>query len=385
VTPAEEGNGLAMRAGLFLESLARSYSVRVLVVPIFSDAAAPDGFVRRHASDFAVLELDPPREPRTELTDLLSTQAGRRRAEALHPRPSLCRPATPAAAEAVAARAEGCAGVFVTRAYLAPFCDAVLDRAQRPRLILDLDDFDSDVQRALGQSEEAERYERLESHYLPLFDCVITCSALDRAEVARRHAVPRPEIVPNAVRPPALVEGPEGPHDLIFVANLSYAPNIDAALWLCDEVMPLLEEVTVALVGSRPAPQVRSLADAPELTLAADVPAVSPWYAGATVAVAPLRVGGGTRIKVLEAYSHRRPVVSTTQGARGLPLVGEDGSILIADTATDFAAACKRLLDEPRLAERLASRGASIVEKRATVDSVAGSIVHLFADILAAR
>jgi hypothetical protein len=181
-----------MRAGLFLESLAGSYSVRVLVVPIFGDPAPPDGFVRRHASDFAVLELDPPREPRAELTDLLSTPAGRRRAEALHPRPSLCRPATPAAAEAVAARAEGSAGVLVMRAYLAPFCDALLDRAGRPRLILDLDDLESDVNRALGLSEEAERYERLERHYLPLFDSVITCSALDREEVARRHAAPRP-------------------------------------------------------------------------------------------------------------------------------------------------------------------------------------------------
>jgi glycosyltransferase involved in cell wall biosynthesis len=374
-----------MRAGLLLEGLARSCSVRVLVAPVFGDAAAPGRFVRRHAIDFASLELDPLPDPRTELTALLSTPAGRRRAEALHPRPALCRSATPAAAEAVAARAEGCAGIVVMRAYLAPFCDVLLDRPQRPPLVLDLDDLDSDLLRDLGQLDEAKRHERLERHYLPLFDAVITCSQRDRAEVARRHDVAGTSVVPNAVRPPAVVQEPSGLHDLIFVGTLSYAPNIDAACWLCEAVVPLLDGVTVALVGSRPAPEVRSLADTPGVTVAADVPAVGPWYAAATIAVAPLRSGGGTRIKVLEAFAHRRPVVATTQGAAGLDLAGEDGPVLIAETAPQFAAACRRLLDDPRLAARLASRGRAIVEKRATVGAVAASIDALLTDILAAR
>jgi polysaccharide biosynthesis protein PslH len=374
-----------MRAGLFLEGLARSHSVRVLVVPVFGNAASPDRFVHRHAADFEVLELDAPRGPRAELTAMLSTPAGRRRAEALHPRPSLCRPATPAAAEAVAARAETCAAVLVMRAYLAPLCDALLDRAQRPPLVLDLDDVESDVHRGFGQLEEADRYERLERHYLPLFDSVITCSGLDRAEIARRHGGVHPAVVPNAVRLPARIEEPPKVNDLLFVGSFSYAPNIDAALWLCHEVVPLLGEVKVALVGSRPASQVRSLADPPGITLAADVPEVGPWYAGATVAVVPVRVGGGTRIKLLEALAHRRPVVSTTQGIRGLPLTREDGPVLVADEAPDFAAACKQLLDDPRLADRLASRGEAIVAKHATVDAVARSIDCLFADILASR
>jgi glycosyltransferase involved in cell wall biosynthesis len=169
----------------------------------------------------------------------------------------------------------------------------------------------------------------------------------------------------------------------VFVGNLSYAPNVDAACWLCQEVVPLLGDVTVALVGSRPAPAVRALAARPGVTLAADVPDVGPWYAGATIAVVPIRVGAGTRTKTLEALAHRRPVVATTRGAEGLELGGSERPVVVRDTPQDFAAACRELLDDPARTTRLGKHGETIVRASATVDLVAGSIDRLYHNMLA--
>ena len=133
------------------------------------------------------------------------------------------------------------------------------------------------------------------------------------------------QLVPNAVRRPTEVSSVgRARHELVFVGNLSYGPNADGAEWLCREVLPRLHEARVALVGSRPGPQVLELAADRRVTVAADVPDVTPWYRSSAVAVAPIRAGGGTRIKILEALAHRRPVVATTVGARGLALARGD-------------------------------------------------------------
>ena len=362
-----------MRAGLFLEGLSRSHSVRVLVVPVFGWSAPPDDFVDRHAAAFDVLELEAPSDPLTEFSFRLATPASRRRTEALQPMPTLCRWADASATGALAAAADGCDAVHVMRLYLAPYLDAVLDRSDRPALVLDVDDLESTTNRSLGRADEAERYERLEAWYLPLFDRVVTCSRGD-AETVGLDGV---TVVPNAVRPPAAPAEPAARHDLLFVGNLSYAPNVEAARWLCEEVFPFMGAVTVALVGTAPVPEVRALG----VTVAADVPSVAPWYAGAKVAVVPLHAGGGTRTKVLEALAHRRPVVTTTLGSEGLDL---EAAVLVADAPEEFSAACRRLLEDPELASRLASEGEALVAASASVDVVAGSIDRLFRNILAA-
>ena len=138
----------------------------------------------------------------------------------------------------------------------------------------------------------------------------------------------------------------------------------------------------MALVGSRPGPDVLELAADRRVTVAGDVLDVAPWYRSASVAVVPIRAGGGTRIKVLEALAHRRPVVATTAGARGLDLAGSDGPILTADTADAFAAACRRLLDDPALASRLGERGAEAVLATNSVDVVAPLVEALALDTL---
>jgi glycosyltransferase involved in cell wall biosynthesis len=274
-------------------------------------------------------------------------------------------------------------GVQVMRLYLAPALDALLDRVDRPALVLDVDEIESDVHAALGDRDEAQAYARLESYYLPRVDLVIACSHPDAALVAERHRLCRSAVVPNAVRPPTRKVATAPCHDLVFVGNLSYAPNVDAVRWLGTDVCPLLPPgVTIALVGSAPGAEVREQARRAGMTLAADVADVAPWYASARVAIAPLRQGGGTRIKVLEALAYGRPVVATSIAARGLPGDPDDAPVLVVDAPEQFAESCWRLLADPDLREELAERGPRYVRDHATLAHVAGMVDRQMASLL---
>lgn len=356
VLPVSQGNGLAMRAGLFLEGMARRNDVAVAVVPVFG--APPEGdFVTDMASARVTLELADPGDPRSWST-LLGTAAGRRRARDLYPLPTPCAVLSATGHDELRRLTDGARLVHVMRCYLAPCADPVLDDDTRPPTTLDLDELDSGVHRQLGHDLQAERFDRLERHYTPRFDRVYVASDDDAHTLRHQYGIDRVSTVDNGARPPAPSAGElsEPLYDLLFVGTLSYQPNIDAARWLCEQVRPLLGEVTIAIVGSRPGPEVRALSELAGVTVAGDVPEVTWWYARSRIAVAPLRIGGGTRIKIAEALAHERPVVATPTGAAGLA-VGEPNGILVAETAPEFAAACRALLGDPSAAARIAAAG----------------------------
>ena len=137
---------------------------------------------------------------------------------------------------------------------------------------------------------------------------------------------------------------------------------------LCREVLPRLRarsrrEVRVDLVGASPAPAVRDLARLPGVSLHADVARVAPFYARAGAVAVPLRAGGGTRIKLLEAFAHGVPVASTSVGAEGLD-VEAGRHLLVAEEPDGLAEACRRLMDDPTLVERLQSEAHRLVAAR---------------------
>jgi glycosyltransferase involved in cell wall biosynthesis len=381
VMPAAGGNGLAMRAGLLLEGLARAMAVRVLVVPVFGPPSGPSELVSRLATRVDMLPLETESDPVQEMAVRMATPAGRARLTAVHPLPALSRMATVRAAQAVADAAAGASLVLAMRLYLAPFLDVVLDSSAPPPVILDVDDIESASHSQLGLADEAERFAALEAHYLSLFDLVLACSEAD-ATLLRGYDPRALEVVPNAVRAPRATAAATAPsQDLLFVGNLSYAPNAAGVRWLCSEVLPHLPGRRAALVGSGPGRDVLELAADTRVTVAADVPDVTPWYAVAAVGVVPLHAGSGTRIKVLEAFAHSRPVVSTSIGVAGLDL---GDAVLVADAPHEFAAACRRLLEDPELAAETARRGAQIVRETASVDVVAPRIAALAGDMLSA-
>ena len=185
-------------------------------------------------------------------------------------------------------------------------------------------------------------------------DRVILCSDED----VRRSDIHNAVAVPNTYGRPARSLGRHElamPPTILFQGSLHYGPNIDAVDWLIDEVAPHLFEqlpgAQIRLVGTT-SPGVEGRHRPPAVVVAGRVPDIEPELARADIAVVPLRIGSGTRLKILESFAHRIPVVSTTVGADGLDV--EDGvHLLLADRPEEFARACRRIIEDRALARRL--------------------------------
>lgn len=160
---------------------------------------------------------------------------------------------------------------------------------------------------------------------------------------------------------------PQEPCTLAFTAYYEHHPNTDAAVYCVREILPrvrkALPDCRLYLVGSHPTPEVMALSDEPGVTVTGRVPDLRPWLERATVFVAPLRLGGGMRGKVLEAMAMRRAVVSTGVGVAGLD--ARDGKeVVIAEGAADFAAKTIRLVQDRSLRDRIAAAGQALVRER---------------------
>lgn len=330
VIPSETGNGLSMRAGLWLEALSRRFDTDVAVAQLFPAHATAAAFTTAHASSVTML------------------------GGTLGSDPSLPRPvpalddASAAALGALIAQADV---VVVFRLYLAGLAAPATELGVP--VVVDLDDADWVREERLGQPAEADAYRRYAAAVLGTATVATMASPADAADGPSVHPRPQWRHVPNGVRPAAAAAQAERDIDLLFVATLGYEPNAHGAVWLVREVLPRLPGVTVALVGATPPPAVRALAG-PGVIVAGDVDEVGSWYARARACVVPIHAGAGTRTKIPEAWAHRRPVVSTSIGAEGLPT---DVGVLVADDPDAFAAACARVLADPALADTLASDG----------------------------
>jgi len=154
---------------------------------------------------------------------------------------------------------------------------------------------------------------------------------------------------------------------LVFTGAMDYPPNVDAMLWFCRDVWPLVRARTPALrldvVGREPDARLRALHGQAGVRVTGEVADVRVLVAQASAVVVPLRSGAGTRLKILEAMAMGRPVISTTLGAEGLDVV--DGTdILLADTPTGFAAAIESVVGSPELARRLGDAGRRLAVTR---------------------
>ena len=156
--------------------------------------------------------------------------------------------------------------------------------------------------------------------------------------------------------------------DLVFVGSMDWMPNEDGVQFFVREVLPLIRlhrrDCSVSVVGRNPSASIRKLAAAtPGLVVTGTVPDVRPYLWGARASIVPLRIGGGTRLKIYESAAAGVPVISTRVGAEGLPL--ESGKeCLLADSPQDFAAACLRILNESELRENLAAAAFNLVSSR---------------------
>ncbi|GAB4416175.1 MAG: glycosyltransferase [Anaerolineae bacterium] len=206
-----------------------------------------------------------------------------------------------------------------------------------------------------------QRLRRYEAELLHRVDHTIAMSHPDKVALRDVASDVPITVVPNGVDLTAYDEVSQTfSYDLLFTGKMDFRPNIDAVLWFGRQVLPLIQAqrpgTTFAIVGQRPHPRLEVLRDLPGVTITGYVDDVRPYLAGASVYVAPLRVGGGTRLKLLEAMIMGVPIVSTTVGAEGFPVVhGQE--LILADEPEQFAQEVLTLLANPAHRAKLGTAG----------------------------
>ncbi|WP_226961909.1 MULTISPECIES: glycosyltransferase family 4 protein [Streptomyces] len=203
-----------------------------------------------------------------------------------------------------------------------------------------------------------------------------------------RFGKARVALVPNTYAPPSGSPSPRsgGPRSsvLLFQGFLTYPPNVDAARWLVEDIAPLVREkvpnLRVVLAG-RCSDRVRALARHPGVEVTDDVEDMGLVVRQADVVCVPLRVGAGTRIKILEAFAHGVAVVSTSVGAEGLDVVAGE-HLELADVAGPFADACVRLLLDTNRRTHLAKTALSLYEKNYQPKSATDALVSAVEGVL---
>lgn len=231
------------------------------------------------------------------------------------------------------------------------------------------------------QWRKAYRYERKTCQR---FEQVIAVSREDSEIMRREYGVESVTDVPTGVdvsffQPSGKVE--REPHNLVFTGSMDWLPNEDAISYFTKEILPRIRQsvpgVTLTVVGRNPFPSLVELAKRdPSVIVTGRVEDVRPYIERAAAYVVPLRVGGGTRIKIYEAMAMEKAIISTTVGAEGLPLAS-GVELLLADTPEDFAGQVVRVLKDDNLAQELGSRAARLVRERFGWDAVASSFTDI--------
>jgi glycosyltransferase involved in cell wall biosynthesis len=198
----------------------------------------------------------------------------------------------------------------------------------------------------------------------------------------------RVRVNPFAIEVPALAEVEEEPDTMLFVGNYFHSPNVDAALWLGTDILPqvarLHPAVQLSIVGPYAPPEVRSL-DGPRLRFLGRVPDLDALLRRTAVVMAPVRTGGGMRMKVLHAMALGKPVVTTPRGAEGLGAAGTPPPLEIAEDAEALARAAAYLLQDADARRDLGSRARSCVQTEHSPQAYVGRLERVLADVLAAR
>jgi glycosyltransferase involved in cell wall biosynthesis len=203
------------------------------------------------------------------------------------------------------------------------------------------------------------------------FDGVLAVSAEDAAILQRVTPSSAIDVVPNGVDTeffqPQRIPRSEQPY-ILFTGTLDYRANVDAVQWFVHEVLPRIHtsrpDMRFVVVGRNPTAAVKELGERRGVEIVGEVPDVRPWFDGAAAYVVPMRIGGGVRLKLLEALAMGQPVVSTPMGAEGIEGLVSGVHALLADKPDQFASQLLSVLGDEQLADRLGHAGRSFVVGR---------------------
>jgi len=227
---------------------------------------------------------------------------------------------------------------------------------------------------------------RWEPSYAEKFNCCITVSEADRQILRAANPHLKIGVIPNGVdtkKYQILAPNPNS-HSMIFIGTMSYTPCVDAVIYFCRQILPIIQEkinqIQVWIVGANPLPEVLALAN-DHTFITGYVDDVVPYYRQAAISIVPIRAGGGTRLKILEAMALGRPVVSTSMGCEGLEVL--DGEhLLIADDPQQFAGKIAQLLTDNKLYFHIAENGRKLVMNKYDWDVIAQKQLDLYSQTI---
>ncbi len=332
----------------------------------------------REACQRVVTVPQPERSLRRRLSDMISTR-----------RPDMaCRLASPRFAGELAdwlAR-ESFDVVQIEGIELAPYIDVLEAADQNPLVVFDDHNCEYLLQRRVfltdlstparwpGAAYSCAQWLRLRKYEAQICrraDAVLAVSEADARALERLIPDLNPRVVPNGIdthryRPTEYDAGART-NSLVFTGTMDFRPNVDAVLWFVRRVLPLVQskvpDVHLHVVGQRPHRRLEPLKANPTVTLTGWVDDVRPYIARADLYVAPLRMGGGTRLKLLEAMAMGKAVIATRLGAEGYP-VTDGRELILADAPQDIAAEIVSLLRSPAQRAALGRRARAFVEDR---------------------
>lgn len=268
-----------------------------------------------------------------------------------------------------------------------------------PRIVLDEHNVEHDLARQSRDASDAPlrrlhhsvNWRKIQREELAAWRTADGVAFVSEDDAARaRSALPalRAVVVPNGVdvehfRPGPHLPRPDG-RTIVFFGTLDYFPNLDGVRWLLDEIWPLLERshagARLKVIGPRPAGEILRRRS-PRIEVTGAVDDLRPHLAEAAAIVAPLRVGGGTRLKIVEAMAMGKAIVSTRLGAEGI--AAADGrDLLLADEPGPFALAVGRLLDDPALAAALGGAARALAEREYAWSAAGERLERLLLDVV---
>lgn len=410
VLPQPDGGGPGLRAWHIIQALASAYDIMLLVgnglhpcdasvleqasLPVVARLALPVGYFQRAVMCWHRIAANRfPLLLRSLLTtpyDCISLNGHQR---------------------TVLTEFVGTRHIYLIQSYYLstlPVALAIETMVPTARLQLDLADIESETRLRLAQLHairgerrqatawemEAARCEELEREHLSRLARVTVCSETDRIKLQSRYGLENVGVVPNTVAvspttglPPVSTRAD---FQLLFVGSLNYLPNLDAAQWLSREIIPAIRARTqrpfkVIIVGRDVTGVTQQLVrDNPDIELPGFVPDLDEYYNRSSLVIVPLRAGGGTRIKIIEAFGLARPVVATTIAVEGLEV--KDGvHALIAEDAAGLADHCVHLLENPHAAAALVKNALGLYQRCYHPEVMAASVLDNCLDTLTGK
>ena len=392
IAPNPRGNGLAQRAYLFWKAARKTFDTDVLLVPVAQNQPA----IALHEPTSSVpifkeIEGGFATSTQFDLISRIKNLAERCAAFSQFGQPSLCSRLTNDLARLCAPSLEThhYHHIHVMRSYCAPFAELLLRHlgrtAQtRPTLSLDLDEDDArfandlaahyrsagDDVRANWSAVEAQSFNVILDKHIGSFDLVFASSAKEAEQLSNKTGVQVNTIV-NAVKVPVVRRPMRDGRNLLFVGSFQHPPNADGLEWFIEQIWPMVRRRTNAeltAIGQAPSSHTHRLATRPGMRLLSNVANLNRHYAASDISIVPLRLGAGTRIKILESAAMGVPIISTSRGADGLPFTdGVHG--WLADTSTGFADAICQALAHPHERKRRADNALRLVHRVYNIDN----------------